>query len=59
MNINLTDTEVRLVLDLLRDQIIREKRNYEINPRDIIQLIIEQMKNLETKIKDIWKKNNK
>ena len=59
MNINLTATEVRIVLDLLHDEILHEQQNYEVNPRNINQIFIAQLENIKEKVVGQLKKDNK
>ena len=58
MNIYLTATDVRIVLDLLHDEIFHEKQNYDVNPRARNQIFIMQLENLQEKIVDLLKKDN-
>ena len=59
MNINLTATEVSIVLDLLRDQILYAKQNYEVNPRNISPTFILQLELFDKKIRDVLNRDNK
>ena len=59
MNINLTATDVRIVLDLLHDEILHEKQNYDVNPRNTSQIFIMQLENVKEKIAHLLKKDNK
>ena len=59
MNINLTATEVSIVLDLLHDEILHEKQQNEINPRPIHQQFLAQMEKLEEKIIGRLEKDDK
>ena len=59
MNINLTATEVSIVLDLLHDEILHEKQQNEIHPRPISKQFLAQMEKLEEKIMGLLEKDDK
>ena len=59
MNINLTEKETYLVLDLLHDEILYAKQNYRINQHNISPTFILQLELFDKKIRDVLNRDNK